>query len=716
MFGEAMDRDELDRELASPDFNAAIMVNKLIPNENALAETGKILLDLRKREYKINQSIKDVVRDDSVLGNKSDGILTETKNSIVQLSEKIQRIYNQAIETEKVVREICGGIKPLDNAKINLTISVRVLQQYQQIMALLKDLEANVDAKDYPGCTNDLKALNEFFEKYDKYKNTPQFVPLIKRYNQLRALLREKISHDFELVTGRGLVDQSNLPMCACITAFGKEFQEEIITLLCHKWLYMYGETFRNSTLAEAKNRYNWFKQRLEVYKKQVGDGFPKEWRVQYHMTLEFCKMTADQFETILNKEDPSVKEYLNAFELTVKFEEKMASAFTQSVEIPFDPNAQMPEFGQDADGVRQKWEWLQRQKEGIGETKLQPATEFYGKIAHAFAPHLQLYLDYEKKSISKIIQTGIDNARKEIDAEERQLSSATGIVLNMKATIDKCAGFGVDQSLLKLFVMLKELLIQYITSLTGALPRKPQKDNDFELISCIANTSSWFLNIADSLADKIKSIINEEYQGGIVVEDVKETIGEELRKQLVYFADVFMKENESYLMSIGACTWKPSDADEKLPRKLLDSFESRFSVINNWLTIDNLNRLRSTFVQKLVQIVRDSFVKQKLITLDQASSISSCLKELKSTVTYWTKGDSQIVQKRINAEFQNIENEVTIIISPEVAMAQVYVTKMKKPSKEHFQTLVRMKGLKGQEEAKAMESYQKELAELNKS
>lgn len=716
MIGEGIDRDELDRELASPDFNAAIMVNKLIPNEQSLAETGKILLDLKKREYKINQSIKDVVRDDSVLGNKSDVILSETKNSIVELSQKIQRIYKQAIETEKVVKEICGGIKPLDNAKINLTISVRVLQQYQQIIALLKDFEANVDAKDYPGCTNDLKALGEFFEKYDKYKNTPQFVPLIKKYNQLRAILRDKIERDFELVTGRGLVDSSNLPMCECITAFGQEFQETIITLLCHKWLYMYGETFRNSTLAEAKNRYNWFKQRLEVYKKQVGDGFPKEWRVQYHMTMEFCKLTADQFETILNKGEPSVKEYLNAFELTVKFEEKMASAFTQTVEIPWDPDAEMPDFGTDADGVRQKWEWLQRQKDQIPETKLQPATEFYGKIAHAFAPHLQLYLDYEKKSISKIISSGVENAKKEMDPEERQLSSATGIVLNMKATIDKCAGFGVDQSLLRLFVMLKELLIEYIGSLTGALPKRPSKEADFELICCIANTSSWFLNIADSLADKIKSIVSESLKGGIVVEDVKETIGEELRKQLVYFVDVFMKENEYILSTIGSCSWKPSDADEKLPRKLMESFESRFNVVLKWLSIDNLNRLRSTFVQKLVQVVRDAFMRQKLITLDQASSISSSLKELKSVVSYWTKGDSQVVQKRINAEFQMIENEVTIIISPEVAMAQVYVTKMKKPSKEHFQTLVRMKGLKGQEEAKALESYAKELAELNKA
>ena len=55
MWNEA-DTDDLDRELASPDFNSANIVNKLLPNEKSLSDTGRQLIELQHRQYKINSS------------------------------------------------------------------------------------------------------------------------------------------------------------------------------------------------------------------------------------------------------------------------------------------------------------------------------------------------------------------------------------------------------------------------------------------------------------------------------------------------------------------------------------------------------------------------------------------------------------------------------------------------------------------------------------
>ena len=53
-----------------------------------------------------------------------------------------------------------------------------------------------------------------------------------------------------------------------------------------------------------------------------------------------------------------------------------MATEPTQTVEVPFDPNQPMPAFGEDAEGVKAKYEWLARMREGRPEKNLYLRTE----------------------------------------------------------------------------------------------------------------------------------------------------------------------------------------------------------------------------------------------------------------------------------------------------------------------------------------------------
>jgi len=709
-----MDTDTIDKELANPNFDPILFVNSILPDESSLEQIEMVRQQLIYRSKHISHSIKEAVHSYSVLGDRSDAILSETKNSIDSLAKRIIKIHDLAKNTESVVGNICGGIKPLDRAKRNLTISRTTLEKLQQMQYGIKELSHCIDTRDYSQCAEHLNSLKELFHYFRNYDTYPQILPLYSKFHDQQQQLKSMVNSEFDSLFLKDTIDSSNHPVCFVVDALEERFKEQVLRTFCTKSLQMYDDTYKDSDLSQLKNRVIWYKQFIVMYNKKKKDGFPDQWRMQYQITRKFCEITKVHIQMGLSTKEPSLDSYLSSFKIVVKFEKKMANFFSTTVDVPFDPNTKMPEFPLDAEGVKAKYDWLQRQKERRPEKKIVEAKEFIGSIASAFTPYLNLYLNNERDRITKIISDGLSDIKKEIDPEDHMFHSATNIVFAMNETIDECAGFGVPQSLLDLFMVLKELLGYYISSLTKQIPKKSTKDWQYQVNCCAANTSSYFLSIVDSLSKKVGEKVGDELKPGIIVDDVKDLIGAELKTQLISLADSFIKENDTFLIQIGNNSWKVEDS-ERIPNKLKSSFEIKFKIIQAWLSNENMNRIRPQFCQKLVSIIRDSLFKSKFISVEDASGISTAIKDLKSVVIDWTKADSSSSVKRVNAEFSSIENELTIVISPEIAMAQVYITKFKQHNREHFLTLVKLKGLKGQDEIDAIRAFDDEIAALKK-
>ena len=704
--------DKVEQALSREDFDAVKFVGDLLPDVNSLQELPAMIRELRQRSARYTQSIREAVRSYSVLGDSSEQILGATRNSIVDLSQKIANIHEQATETERIVTKICDGIKPLDRAKCNLTVTVAALRRLKQIVAQLDVLESNIKENNYQQCADCVLLLNPLIDSFKEHSKRPQIAPFVQRYFDLKRTLRNQLNLEMESRLFKGSADETNLPLCAVIDAFQDDFRDCTIDLFCEKLMAPYDDAYESSPLKDVSKRMQWFKQRIDFYNKQYSTAFPPDWKMQYHLSRMFCAKTAAHLAKVMSETPPEISVYLKSFELVVKFEQKMAEQFAKTEMVYIDKDAVMPEFDNTPEGVKKKVEWRMRKEQGIGEPVKVPAREFLGSIASAFAPYMSMYLSSERENLEKLIKKSTKNPIGDIDEESKQLTSATTLVVSMKGVIDKCATFNVPGSLLDLFMNLKTLLGQYAETLTRILPTKFKSDQEFKLLCAITNTCSLLMSVVDSLSTKVKQLLDDpDLAGGIIVEDTKETIGSELRKQLVYMADVVVKEMETPLIQIANNTWGEDVSENgKVPMKLTDAMSKCFPVIQNFLSNDNMNRVRSTIAQKAANLIHDVMFKQKHIKSEAASRISTAVREVRDLIIYWTKADSVLAKKRVQGEFAKLETVLIVLTSPEIAKPEAYVSKMMKPDKDHFKAILKLGGIPSDEEKELLEAYDKAL------
>ncbi|KAH0792795.1 vacuolar protein sorting-associated protein 53 A [Histomonas meleagridis] len=707
--------DDIDQELASNNFDALKFVDKILPNEPALANLPKYISQLQTRSRRLSASTREAVRSYSILGDSSEAILKETRNSIVDLSQRITDMHDKVTETESIVSKICVGIKPLDNAKKNLTLSVTSLRRLKMIVQTVSSLEENVSNLDYSKCAENILALTSLTDYFKKYSNKPQLKPFLNKFLDLKRILKNKINTEFEDKMFRGSADESNLPLCAAVDSFNDGFREAIIQTFCEKFMSPYSDSYSNTPLKEINTRYQWFKQRAEFYNSQYSTAFPKEWRMQYHLTIDFCKRTASDLAQILKSSTPKVKEYLNAFEYTVKFEKKMSENFATIETVYISQDAEMPQFDNSVEGIKKKYEWLNRKENGIGEEKIIPAKEFNGIIANAFSPYMELYFEVERKNLGNIITGAQKDPLGNLDEETHTFSSSATLVSLMKKTIEKTASFNVPQSLLDLFLILKELLVQYAEMLTKVLPSRPKKEEHLKLICSIVNTSSLLLSVVDSLAVKVEGLVPGDMKRAIIVIDAKENISNELKKQMFYLVDVFVKECEMYLVQIANNSWRTDDTTNKLPEPLIELFDNRFDIISKWLTTDNFNRFRSPLSQKIVKVLNDAIFNNRQI--NSSPQVMQTIRDLKTFLTHITKADSVLSRRRIEFEFSQLEADLTVLFCPEEnALAAIYVTKSQKPSKNDFMKIMRLRGRTSADDLKRFgDQYDEMVQQLDK-
>jgi hypothetical protein len=547
------------------------------------------------------------------------------------------------------------------------------------------------------------------FQFYSKSPPLSQITALMAKFADLKWRLRNNLSLHLQATLFKGSADDSNLPICRLIDAFADDFHNSTISMFCDRFLQPYCDAYAKSPLKDVKLRYSWLSTQIAFYNRAYQTAFPEEWRMQYHLSLEFCVKTAVHLGQQLDDKQPDLRVFFPAFELSLEFEQKLADIFASTETVASD---QMPTFENTVDGVRQKVEWRKRREQGIPEERKVPASEFIGSITRVFAPHMSLYVNNVTEELMRLVSESKKNSSQDIDESQHQLISVTTLVSRMRQLTDQCARFNFPQCLLSLFMNFKEVLSAYVQVLTRCLPVRPKTDPEFRLLAALANTSETLLSVVDSLASVVKSNISADLIPAIVVDDTKETIGAELRRQLRYIADVLAGECDSQLKQIGAGSWDEGVEGAKLPPQLSELLRARFAVLGPWLTHDNMNRLRSPFVSQIVGVIQDALLRPKVFGMDLGWKISNGVKELKALLMRETLGESAAARKRMDAEFLPLEVAIRVIFSPDPeAMAVTYISMWTKQNRDHYQSVLRIRGVKDQE--RYLGEYDKQLKVL---
>lgn len=671
-------------------FNVKSCINNLIKADPE--ETKTKLKFLETLRLDITAKINDAINRNEVLNDFSYKTVENIKSSLSDFASKIDLIKNQTKKVSDVISEISSELKPLDYAKTSLHTSVHFLTNFRAIVESIEDFERTVSEKNFVECTNILNSLNAYLEIYQKYLDHPKFKKILDKFNdrknELKELLRKALDENMKYFgTDSDSKIEETHEICNCITAFNDDFEQEIKRKTTGITLQQYSDSFRHHGLSDMKERLNSFIQTSTDFQKRYSSLFPESWRIIYHLALHYCEITSEHIISYLDNNTPNNEEYIQSFDLAIKFEEKMAKTFTLLKEFPFDPNQPEPEFSNDAEGIANKYKWKQRMLEKRPEVKEMPATEFYGKIASSFAKYFDIYRNYENDNLRHLVSKGIKNVMDELEDQEHVLTTATTLVHVIKAAMEKCAGFRLDSDLIKFYSDVKNIVMDYCSELRRQIPDKVTKTRDYQLVCCCANTNSYFLTVILSLRQTIIDIVSAD-KASTIGDDNEYTdhIRDLLKKELFLIIDSFIKENEASLQSIA------TDANMDLPEKLLKSFEERFQVINIYLSLSNVNIMKDKFCKRIVDTVRDAFCKYKNKTELYVERLPKKLDALKKELSTYLKIDSSAT---ISSYFENFKCEIFFlnVMDENVTTAYLETFLSGIRSRSHFESLLKIKG-----------------------
>lgn len=678
-----MDAEQLESILNSDSFNTIDILNQLFPNEESLESLPQVAQQVNNQIEQIDTKIAENIKRSSYHENKKDldsHIIDNVKKNVVEIRDTIIQLGSQAKETEQVIEDVCGSIKSFDNAKHNLTMSITILKRLQMSQNALRELELMVDQNEFGECADRLLALSSLLEYFLDFHDNDILNDIRSRFTNLRDVIKKKLAQEFNEKLLGERVDSSISPAFKAVDAIGSQYRDKVINDFVKKFLHSYSQTFKKSPLSEIDRRYNWLKQRIDYFNLDYAKVFPPEWRVPYYITKEFCTMTRKDINSLLKKKKPDLSEFRRGFERTSKFEKAIAESF--------------------------KVEEITE----TGEHNMKPANEFNGYIGRVFSQHSDLYLEGESKYLKKLCQKAGEqiknNVKDLIDNDNKLLRSGIELVQYMKMSIEKCSSFSDGQTIHGLFSALKDAIGFYASEIGKNMPAL-NEENGPVVVSVITNTTYYFFSIIDGLADRIKKAVPEDQRPGILVEDIKDTLSDEIGKQIKKTSKMLCNSTKPKLEILQKSEWQSCPVSSfTMPQDIIAILGKYIKIMRQWICDENFSSLRLIFAKEWVNSYYfDALisVSTKVKTLSNSGTeritlatefIQSKLIELLIGVAEPTETKLKLHKTIILEEFKIVKNSLKILASPKEVMLPLYFSLFSNPTKDLFIKIVNKAGV----------------------
>jgi chromosome segregation ATPase len=255
--------DPLDR----PDFNLISYVNSVFPNEQSLSNIDDVLLNMKRKIQQLDEEIRGVVREQNEVESDGKLALQNATQVIRQLTKQIAEIKQNSRESERMVNDITGDIKQLDNAKRNLTSSIVMLNNLHILVEGVGKLEQAIDSRTYGQAAAVLQSLVGVLMHLERHRSNEHVQRMAAEVDAFKSKLSEQIMSDFEIVfeqsAGKPLsARHSSLLSDAClvIDSLGAStkhsFFNWIITLRLLSYATQFPDDGEQSWLDKVDKRY----------------------------------------------------------------------------------------------------------------------------------------------------------------------------------------------------------------------------------------------------------------------------------------------------------------------------------------------------------------------------------------------------------------------------------------------------------------------------
>jgi ABC-type transporter Mla subunit MlaD len=117
------------------DFDCVQYINLRFPTEQSLSALEPVQAEIREEAAKARTEIEALLREQAQAGDEMRTLLGESRGTVASLRTHVGRMKEKAVDSERLVQEICADIRALDIAKKNLTLTITALKR----LAMLSD-------------------------------------------------------------------------------------------------------------------------------------------------------------------------------------------------------------------------------------------------------------------------------------------------------------------------------------------------------------------------------------------------------------------------------------------------------------------------------------------------------------------------------------------------------------------------------------------------
>ena len=616
-----------------------------------------------------------------------------SKDELADLFEKIDKVRERALQTEKNITEMTADIKQLDHTKKNLTLSMTALKRLQMLTTAYEQLRALIKTRQYRECAQLLQAVIQLMAHFKSYRSIDQIAALSRNVADLQRELLEQICEDFEITFARSEIPQKRGMLheaCLVVDALGEAARSRLITWYCNMQLREYRQVFRGNeeagSLDNISRRYSWFKRILKTYDEEHAAIFPVYWRVNEVLANAFAEGTRDDYKGILSRTTRSgqtldVNLLLSCLQETLDFEHTLESRFSATSRTSVDTT-----------------------------TSASDVQVFSQPISDAFEPYLSVWVEAQAKQLAAMIPLYKQRPPKVPDEEfssQQVISSSTELFNFYRLSLAQCAKLSTGQPLQDLSKVFARYLDQYAQQVllyyisekpTGGTPSRVPSAEDIILV---LNTADYCYNTSAALEEKIKSRIDDNFKEAVDLQSQADAfmgIASAAVRALVRSVEVTLEPSWREMRNIAwskieSCS-DQSSYIASLQSHIKETSSSTLELLHKpqyaRAFADNLvELLASTYLSNITQCrpISESAAEQMLL---DTHAIRSTLMQILPT--------SAPFQKRVTAAMAKPEpllKTLQVRPSPPEALVQAYLIHIADLSDANFRKILELKGIR---------------------
>eukprot|EP00995_Heteronema_vittatum_P007650 NODE_27_length_2570_cov_256.408171_g22_i0.p1 GENE.NODE_27_length_2570_cov_256.408171_g22_i0~~NODE_27_length_2570_cov_256.408171_g22_i0.p1 ORF type:complete len:805 (-),score=211.15 NODE_27_length_2570_cov_256.408171_g22_i0:91-2505(-) len=722
-----------------PQFHPTEYINNQFPDEQSLQNLDSLLFQVQDRLGQIDTEMLSTVRAQSLIGGKAGDDLRMAKGAMEGLFTRVKEIKQKAEQSEAMVQNICRDIRCLDNAKRNLTLSIKSLRRVQMLEEAVRQLEDKARQDNYQEAASLLDACNQLLTYFDGNMDVPRIRVMAAHVQATRIELKSKIMHCYSRFDLN--LDSDPPPelvhACAVVDALGGNTRKEFLKTFMHYHLEKYRRKFHRgeemAKLSNTEKRYQWLRRQLQDFDEKLGPCFPSKWNVAQELAVEFCLLTNSELAYQLQVEEKSLDGIIlvKALQKTIDFEKELTvwwKGFT--VELSTDTlNQEDPDDLTETERIKRKYLRHARQKQKAEVTATPDETEppqstttvnqykFTGFISSCFEKSMFIYVDYEDSQMHETVERLLAEERWGLESEDADdeladtaaiLTSASDLFIYLKESFKRTSTLDRGQTLAKMHRIWSKHLIFYAMKL-AEMATSTRGEKSCKTLCIIVNTAEYWATVLRQFLEEIKGKLEEFYHDELRSDDVEDAFSLLINKGVTAVIRGIDAKLEPCFSEMARINWGLVMAvGDQSPyvTGICEILVERVIQVANFLNPTYFRFFCDKFILAFSQKFVAQFYKLKRISdrgcqqlLLDTQCLRGALLDLPNVgnVERFVGSTLSGYSKNVTKELKKAENTLKVLLTPlsDKDLAEQYATLISRPSVPDFVRLMELKGCK---------------------